>query len=297
MLGRREEELEREEVERQMREAEEAEMGDEVDAGFDEAAVAAAGFGEADGEDRDLDDEVPDADQTNLDDDEEIGDETGFTAAADGDGNPTREDTRFITGDAGGEGMESGMIDEDELMMGGDLDGDVPSAEQSRLDYDDDDDVDDVDGGEWQHTDTEEEIDDDESEIHEIPRRHLPSSHQTRRSTTTTTQAIGEDSEMMDMDITQASIEDNPPSTSIPQPHRIASGNAAAPLSSSSFITPTSSQIPTSTTTTNNPPPSTTTSTSQNRRRSWFTRSSPSNPPLPPPPPAAPTPPITGQTT
>ncbi|KKY23702.1 hypothetical protein UCRPC4_g02799 [Phaeomoniella chlamydospora] len=219
MLGRREEELEREELDRQIREAEEAEMRGGTR--FDEAALMEGeGEGEDDGLDqRDLDDDVPDADadQTNLDEGDDEGNETGFTAEDLGEG----EDTGFITGDQTGP-IDMTAMEEEDLMMGGDLDDDVPSAEQSRLEYDDND----GDGGEWQHTDTEDEF--ESSSIMEPPRSQIHQRSARRRSTGI---GVGEDSEMMDMDITHATIDDSytGPSSSIPQnTHRMISGNAFA---------------------------------------------------------------------
>lgn len=268
MLGRREEEIEREEVERQLREAEEAEM--RGDAGFDPGMMEGEAEGEDEGLDqRDLDEEVPDADadQTNLDDDEEEeGNETGFTADGGGGG----EDTGFITGDQG-DMIDMTGLEEEELMMGDDLDGDIPSAEISRLDYDDDD----ADGGEWQHTDTEDEIDDSSSAVdpehRSRPRYSRPSTFTEDRS------------ELMDMDLSQASIDQSfqvPPSSAMAS-HRVTSGNA--------FQSP--SQFPPHTSTPALPamaPPSSSGIASQSTntdatsalaraRRSWFSRT-PSNP-------------------
>ena len=253
MLGRREEELEREEVERQIREAEEAEMRDE--GGFADGFVEGEeGTGEEEAAQRDLDEEVPEAEQTNVgdDDEEDVGNDTGFTAEE----GEVGEETGFST-------MEQGMIGEDELMMGGDLDGDVPSAEQSRLDYDDEGDEE---GGEWQHTDTEEEFD---NASESVEPQSQPQLRSTRQSFMT---GGAEDSEMMDLSVMSAADDfPPPPSTSSVLPTgiraRVLSGNAFTAQSSTppdqqaggSTADPLRSAAPTS------------------NRRSWFSRSSPSN--------------------
>lgn len=251
MLGRREEELEREEVERQIREAEEAEMRDE--GGFTE------GFGEGEegtGEEeaqRDLDEDVPEAEQTNLgdDDEEEVGNDTGFTAEE----GEVGEETGFST-------MEQGMIGEDELMMGGDLDGDVPSAEQSRIDYDEGDEE----GGEWQHTDTEEEIDDEAESVEPQSQLQLQPSRQSIMT------GGAEDSEMMDLSVMSAADDFPPPSSTS---SALPTGTRARVLSGNAFTAPTSTppNQQAGSSTANAPRSAAPTS----NRRSWFSRSSPSN--------------------
>ena len=215
MLGRREEEVEREEVERQLREVEEQEAM--ALAGEEEARRRSMlARGEAQGEgDRDLDEEIPDADQLthggeeeneleerDMDDDvpdadEGEGDRTNMTF-----GNTATTTELLLEGEtgitddvegtslaepspavrsamAGGgaafrefdaleqEALANAMLDEDEQGMAErDLDDEVPSAGGiGERDLDDDVPEADVgDEGEWQHTDTEDEMmDEDES--------------------------------------------------------------------------------------------------------------------------------------
>jgi hypothetical protein len=208
MLGRREEEAEREEVERQLREVEEQEAmqlaGEEE---LRRMSALARGEAVVEGE-RDLDEEIPDAEQMvqggddeendtgerDLDEDVPDADEGDRTNMTFGDTTTTTDlllegETGIMdeveganlgevrpamrSGLAGGgagfrefdareqEALADAMLDEDEQGMaerGLDDDG-VPDGGDRDLDED----VPEADEGEWQHTETEEEMEDEES--------------------------------------------------------------------------------------------------------------------------------------
>ena len=197
MLGRREEEAEREEVERQLREVEEQEamaLASEEEAR--RQAVIERGEVQEQGE-RDLDEEIPDADEIgenaedeerDMDDDVPEADDmdrTNLTFGATATEH-LREGETGITDDVEGtnlgearpavssvfrefdpeeqEALANEMLDEDEQGMAErDLDDDVPEAGGMGERNLDDDVPEADDQGEWQHTDTEEEpMDDDE---------------------------------------------------------------------------------------------------------------------------------------
>ncbi|KIW29479.1 uncharacterized protein PV07_05293 [Cladophialophora immunda] len=151
MLGRREEEVEREEVERQLREVELQErLAQEAEEQERLARLNEMGEGEMDEGERDLDEDIPDADEADMD-----GEEDGESEDEDGDG------------------IDEG---EDDEAMQADLDDDIPDAD----DQDDDDEDDDpmspdpagADGN-WVY-DTRREPDTDDEE-------QLPHPHPTRR--------------------------------------------------------------------------------------------------------------------
>ncbi|KAJ5584134.1 uncharacterized protein N7459_003934 [Penicillium hispanicum] len=178
MLGMKEEEAEREEA----LAAAAAEMGADGGMMHDDTGMT-RGEGEEEDEqgmERDLDDDIPDADadaeglveegEEGLEEDD-IGDEAGYMERDLDDDIPEG----YPDDDYG----EEGLFDEDEdedFDNQPDLDAEIPVAEEDEgmneeLTRDLDDDIPDAaeDGseqeGEWQHTDTEEELDDDDDDI------------------------------------------------------------------------------------------------------------------------------------
>ncbi len=198
MLGRREEEAEREEVERQLREVEEqeamalaseeearrqavlerGEVQEQGERDLDEEIPDADALGEnAEDDERDMDDDVPEAedmDRTNLTfgtatTEHLLEGETGITDDIEGTNldelGPVASSAFREFDPEEQEALANEMLDEDEQGMAErDLDDDI--AEAGGIgERDLDDDVPEADDGEeeWQHTDTEEEpMDDDE---------------------------------------------------------------------------------------------------------------------------------------
>ena len=185
MLGRREEEVEKEEVERQLREAEEGEeramMMEEMSRQQQLQEAAARGEEGAE-EDRDLDEEIPDADPDQMDGDEDLDDELpeaddntniayteGETGITDDVEHTNLGDAAYVVNeDDDQEVLANVMLDEDEQGMAErDLDEEIPDvAPRDEIERDQDDVVpeaaDNNDAeGEWQHTDTELEEEDE----------------------------------------------------------------------------------------------------------------------------------------
>ncbi|OAL26864.1 hypothetical protein AYO20_09897 [Fonsecaea nubica] len=158
MLGRREEEVEREEVERQLREVELQErQAQETEEQERLARLNEAGEGEVDEGERDLDEDIPDADEVDLDGEED---------------EESEEDVDH--------GIDEG---EDDEALQVDLDDEIPDAD----DQDDDDDDDDDDepmspdpvgaDGNWVYDTRREPDTDDEEQLPHPPAtgRHPPS--------------------------------------------------------------------------------------------------------------------------
>ncbi|OAP61518.1 hypothetical protein AYL99_03721 [Fonsecaea erecta] len=156
MLGRREEEVEREEVERQLREVELQErLALETEEQERLARLNEMGEGEIEEAERDLDEDIPDADEVDLD--------------GEGDLESEEEDV---------DGIEDGDGDEDDEAMQADLDDDIPDAD----DQDDEDEDDEpmspeppgADGNWVYDTRREPDTDDEEQLPHPYPSHRQP---------------------------------------------------------------------------------------------------------------------------